>query len=120
MGTKHETTSKGRCVAEVSFSWWEAIEKAAQGLFLYEEQQCNASFLLQLQEQKCHRRSVQVVISKTDWEHLHPGRGLNDNLVDFWMQWIARKDLQPDSSLHMFTTHFYTKLSTEGVEAVVD
>jgi Ulp1 family protease len=29
-------------------------------------------------------------------------------------------ELQPDSSIHIFTTHFYTKLSTEGVHSVLD
>ncbi len=61
-----------------------------------------------------------MIISKKDRERLHPGKWLNDNLIDFWLQWITWKELQPDSSLHMLTIHFYTKLSTEGVESVID
>jgi hypothetical protein len=97
-----------------------AIEKAAQGLFLYEEKHCNASFLLQLQKEKCHPRNVSLIISKKDRERLEPGKWLNDNLIDFWMQWIMRMELQPDSSIYVFTTYFYTKLSTEGVESIID
>jgi hypothetical protein len=98
----------------------EAIEKAAQWLLLYEERQCTASFLLQLQQQKCHPRNVLLIISKKDHECLNPGKWLNDILIDFWMQWITWMELQPDSLIHIFTTHFYTKLSTEEVESVID
>jgi hypothetical protein len=68
----------------------DAIEKDAKGLFLYEEKQCNASFLLQLQKEKCHPRNVSLIISKKDCEHLEPGKWLNDILIDFWMQWITQ------------------------------
>ncbi len=53
----------------------DAIDKAAQGLLLYEEKHCNASFPLQLQKKKCHPNR----------ERLEPGKWLNDILIDFWM-----------------------------------
>jgi Ulp1 family protease len=44
---------------------------------------------------------------------------LNDNLIDFWMQLITRMEFQPDSSIHVCTTHFYTKLEDEGVNSIL-
>jgi len=98
----------------------DAIEKAAQGLFLYEEKNYNASFLLQLQKEKCHPRYHSMKISKKDRRKLEPGKWLNDVIVDFWMRWITRMESQSDSSIYVFTSFFYTKLSTEGVETVTN
>jgi len=98
----------------------DAIEKAAQGLFLYEEKNYNASFLLQLQKEKCHPRYHSMKISKKDRRKLEPGKWLNDVIIDFWMQWITRMESQSDSSIYVFTSFFYTKLSTEGVETVIN
>jgi hypothetical protein len=50
------------------FKGEDAIEKAAQGIFLYEKKQCNASFLLKLQKEKCHPRNVLLIIRKKDCE----------------------------------------------------
>jgi hypothetical protein len=59
------------------FQGGDAIVKATQGLFLYEEKQCNASFLLQLQKEKCYPRNVSLITSKKDRECLEPGKWLN-------------------------------------------
>jgi Ulp1 family protease len=60
-----------------------------------------------------------IEISKDYHKHLHPKGWLNDVLIDFWMQWITRMEFQPDSSIHVFSTHFYAKLEYEGVNSVL-
>jgi Ulp1 family protease len=46
------------------------------------------------------------------------GTFVNDNIVDFWMSWITWKEIARESSVHIFTTHFYTTLRDKGYDAV--
>jgi Ulp1 family protease len=75
--------------------------------------------LLKLQMEAAHPRNTAIVISKDNHKHLHPKGWLNDVLIDFWLQWITRIEFQPYSSIYDFTTHFYTKLEDDGVNAVL-
>jgi Ulp1 family protease len=47
-----------------------------------------------------------------------PGKFLNGNIIDFWMCWLAWKEVLKESSVHIFISHFYTKLITEGYDSV--
>lgn len=64
------------------------------------------------------QRAHFVTINVGDYERLDPGEWLNDSLVDFWMQWISRDVTTLDSKFHLFTSHFFTTLSSGGPEAV--
>ncbi len=75
--------------------------------------------LLQLQTEATQTRHTKIQRSKDDHKLLHAKGWLNDNLIDFWMQQITRMEFQPDSSMHVFSTHFYTKLEEEGVSSVM-
>ncbi len=55
-----------------------------------------------------------VSIFEDDIKTVEPGKFLNNNIVDFWMRWIQRKELPNESSVHIFSTHFYTELAKEG------
>ena len=49
-------------------------------------------------------------------ERLEPGIYLNDTLIDFWQQWIWRN--ADKTSIHYFTTHFFTTLEKNDPESV--
>ncbi len=49
--------------------------------------------------------------------HVEPGNYINDNVVDFWMCWIQRKELPNKSLVHIFS-HFFTKLANGGYDAI--
>jgi Ulp1 family protease len=51
---------------------------------------------------------------------LQEGWWLNDNIIDFWMLWITWMESQPDSLICSVTTHLYSKLEREGVDAILD
>jgi len=97
----------------------QTIEEAAKGLFQFAEKRCSKPMLLKLQMETAHPRHTAIEISKDDHKHLHPKGCLNDNLIDFWIQWITRMEFQPGSSIHVFSTHFYTKLDDKGVNSVL-
>jgi Ulp1 family protease len=63
----------------------------------------------------CNQR---VTITDYDFKTLEPGMFVNDNIIDFWMCWLTWKELPRDSSVYIFTTHFYTKLKCEGYDSV--
>jgi len=63
-------------------------------------------------------RQHYVTLRVKDYERLEPQEWLNDSLVDFWMQWIARSEDKSDTNLHFFTSHFYSALATGGTESV--
>ena len=58
-----------------------------------------------------------VTITSSDISRLAPTEFLNDNLIDFWMKWVARSDNCP-GKFKFFTSHFYSTLRDEGVEGV--
>mmetsp|Transcript_14608 Transcript_14608/g.29955 ORF Transcript_14608/g.29955 Transcript_14608/m.29955 type:complete len:1037 (-) Transcript_14608:8-3118(-) len=58
-----------------------------------------------------------VTIIAGDLEKLNPGEFLNDNLIDFWMKWIVRGNRFP-GKFKFFTSHFFSTLREEGVDAV--
>ena len=60
-----------------------------------------------------------VVIRVKDYKCLEPETWLNDSLVNFWMQWISRGiNGKISSHIHVFSSHFYTKLCKEGAKEV--
>eukprot|EP00592_Proboscia_alata_P003477 CAMPEP_0194371010 /NCGR_PEP_ID=MMETSP0174-20130528/19348_1 /TAXON_ID=216777 /ORGANISM="Proboscia alata, Strain PI-D3" /LENGTH=1104 /DNA_ID=CAMNT_0039148789 /DNA_START=158 /DNA_END=3472 /DNA_ORIENTATION=- len=63
-------------------------------------------------------RTHYLTIRGEDRDRLHPGEYLNDTLIDFWMRWIWRKEIHSTSSVHFFTSHFFTTLHEEGPRAV--
>jgi Ulp1 family protease len=69
--------------------------------------------LLKLQMEASHPKHTKIEISKDDHKHLHAKGWLNDNLIDYWMQF------QPDSFIYVFSTHFYTKLEDKSVNSVL-
>eukprot|EP00814_Leptocylindrus_danicus_P021932 CAMPEP_0116004258 /NCGR_PEP_ID=MMETSP0321-20121206/502_1 /TAXON_ID=163516 /ORGANISM="Leptocylindrus danicus var. danicus, Strain B650" /LENGTH=1022 /DNA_ID=CAMNT_0003472539 /DNA_START=186 /DNA_END=3255 /DNA_ORIENTATION=- len=62
-------------------------------------------------------RSHFLTIRNEDLERLEQGEFLNDTLVDFWMQWIWRKE-PAESKVHFFTSHFFTTLQENDVQGV--
>eukprot|EP00588_Corethron_pennatum_P034698 CAMPEP_0194346062 /NCGR_PEP_ID=MMETSP0171-20130528/105212_1 /TAXON_ID=218684 /ORGANISM="Corethron pennatum, Strain L29A3" /LENGTH=1294 /DNA_ID=CAMNT_0039113135 /DNA_START=141 /DNA_END=4027 /DNA_ORIENTATION=+ len=64
------------------------------------------------------RKRHYLTIMSEDMGRLGQGEFLNDTLIDFYMQWMIRKDDPRTSPVHLFSTHFYTTLKEEGVEAV--
>ncbi|KAL3937570.1 MAG: hypothetical protein SGBAC_007345 [Bacillariaceae sp.] len=63
-------------------------------------------------------RQHYVTLRVKDYERLQPEEWLNDSLVDFWMQWISRREDKSDTNLHFFTSHFYSALAKGGPESV--
>jgi hypothetical protein len=74
--------------------------------------------LLRLQQVASNGRNNRVTMYKCDRETLWHGSYINDNVIDFWMCWITRKESKSKSCVHIFTTHFYTTLLNEGVAGV--
>jgi Ulp1 family protease len=58
-------------------------------------------------------------MTEADIKTAEPGNFINDNVVDFWMHWIQRKEMPNDSLVHIFSTHFYTELVNGGYDAVL-
>eukprot|EP00586_Coscinodiscus_wailesii_P008142 CAMPEP_0172521924 /NCGR_PEP_ID=MMETSP1066-20121228/292848_1 /TAXON_ID=671091 /ORGANISM="Coscinodiscus wailesii, Strain CCMP2513" /LENGTH=710 /DNA_ID=CAMNT_0013304887 /DNA_START=982 /DNA_END=3114 /DNA_ORIENTATION=- len=63
-------------------------------------------------------RKHYLTIRGDDYNRLDPYEYLNDTLIDFWMQWIWRHENPAQSKVHFFTSHFYTTLLEDGVDAV--
>lgn len=84
-------------------------------------------------------RAHYVTVLSDDYSRLDAPEFFNDTLIDFWMQWyvtnLARKSGrgasvanishafrmrrgERESTVHIFTSHFYTTLAEEGVQAV--
>jgi len=70
--------------------------------------------------QKAHSTSSFHTLSftKLDWSKLLPRTYVNDTIIDFWFRWITRKEYPHKSTVHCFTTHFYTTLLDQGCEGV--
>jgi Ulp1 family protease len=97
----------------------QAIENAAKGLLLFQDYPCMPTVLLLLQKQACEPKKSFVTVLKHDQERLCDGGWLNDNIINFWLQWVTRMESHPDSSIHTITTYFYTKPEHEGVESIL-
>jgi len=63
-------------------------------------------------------RTHYITIRDDDMERLEPGEFLNDSLVDFWMKWISGAPNNPNSDVHVFTSHFMSTLASDGAKAV--
>lgn len=63
-------------------------------------------------------RAHYLTIRQEDRERLDGAEFLNDTLIDFWMQWMRRKENPVESSIHVFTSHFYSSLAKGGPKAV--
>jgi Ulp1 family protease len=101
------------------FSGGQAIEKATKGLLLFHDCYCMPTVLLQLQKQACQPKKSFVTITRQDRERLCDGGWLNDNLINFWLQWVTRMESHPDSSIHTMITDICTKLEHEGAESIL-
>jgi hypothetical protein len=97
----------------------QAIENAAKGLLLFQDYPCMPTVLLLLQKQACEPKKSFVTVLKHDQERLCDGEWLNDNIINFWMQWVAKIELHPDSSIHTMIAYIYTILEHEGVECIL-
>jgi len=66
------------------------------------------------------RRNQIVMLTKDDCLTLNPSSYVNDNVIDFWMVWLTHNVLDVDSSITIFTSHFYSSLINDklGVEHV--
>jgi Ulp1 family protease len=97
------------------------INEAAVDLHLCDyppkEKLSNAE-LTQIQMAACSPRVSRVAFVEGDLEKCDEGNYINDNIVDFWMKWLTRNEPLVGSQVHMFSTHFYTKLREEGVKGV--
>jgi Ulp1 family protease len=83
----------------------------------------NYNTLSEEEVRKCQQtlssgHNQRVTITDYDIKTLEPGMFVNDTIIDFWMCWLTRKELPKDSSVYIFTTHFYTKLKCEGYDSV--
>lgn len=56
----------------------------------------------------------EIDISEDDLRTLRPGRWLNDNIIDFYMNLVMEEI--PNS--YVWTTHFYTTLASKGYQGV--
>jgi len=74
--------------------------------------------VIKLQQEASNVRKKKVEITQYDVKSLMPGTFVNDNIVDFWMCWITRKEIATESSVHIFTAHFYVTLRDKGYDAV--
>jgi Ulp1 family protease len=75
--------------------------------------------LMKIQRSASSGKSHFLTLIKEDQDQLQPGKYLNDTIVEFWMQWISRKEAMSRSSVHFFTSHFYTTLLNDRVEGVL-
>jgi hypothetical protein len=119
IGVDGKPPAKENILLVYPFVGGQAIEESAKGLFQYEEKRRSNPMLSRLQTEAVHPRNTSLVISKDDRKLLNPKGWLNDTLIDFWMRWITRMEFRVDSSVHVFSTHFYTKLEDEGVNEVL-
>jgi len=72
-----------------------------------------------LSKTQTNQRSPHISIKRSDLKILATNEWLNDSLIDLWMQLISRNiHCKGYSNTHFFSTHFYTKLLTEGVKQV--
>jgi Ulp1 family protease len=74
--------------------------------------------IVKLQQSVSVGRNQVVSITEYDLKTVGPGMFVNDNVVDFWMRWVTRKKIPTESSVHIFSSHFYTQLRTKGYDAV--
>ncbi len=104
-----------------------AIEKATCHLKLchpfydYKDkayEQLSDGDVVELQATLCNYRNQLVSTTEEDIKTMEPGQFVNDNIVDFWMRWIQRKELPNESDVHIFSTHFYTEFAREGYDHV--
>ena len=97
----------------------EAVEFAAKDLSLcdYTEDVSHES-LITLQLDHVVGRSHILMLTEDDRNMLLPKKLLNDTLIDFWVRWIARNQPFTDTNVLTFTSHFYSTLRTDGVQAV--
>jgi hypothetical protein len=58
------------------------------------------------------KKRTTVVFS--DLERLDEDEMLNDNLIEFYIRWLAEQYKLPDRQVYFFGTHFYTALTTGG------
>ena len=119
IGVDGKPPAKENILLVYPFVGGQAIEESAKGLFQYEEKRRSNPMLSRLQTEAVHPRNTSLVISKDDRKLLNPKGWLNDTLIDFWLHWITRMEFRVDSCVHVFSTHFYTKLEDEGVNEVL-
>jgi hypothetical protein len=95
--------------------------KLCDSFFDYKDEvyeQMSDGDVVELQAKLSNKRNQLVEITEEDIKTLEPGKFVNDNIVDFWMRWIQRKELPNESHVHIFSTHFYTELAREGYDGV--
>ena len=93
--------------------------KLCDSFFDYKDEvyeQMSDGDVVELQAKLSNKRNQLVEITEEDIKTLEPGKFVNDNIVDFWMRWIQRKELPNESHVHIFSTHFYTELAREGYD----
>jgi Ulp1 family protease len=96
------------------------IENACKGLHLGEENtKFSSSHILLLQQEKVAPRSHFITMHQADFARLNPGQYLNDSVVDFWLQWITRKEANEDPYIMYFNTQFYSAILLTGVSCVI-
>jgi len=112
--------AKQKIILVYPFVGGDRIEEAAKDLKLssVDEKKLSLEELTTLQQEATTGRAHILTITGEDRDRLEPGEFLNDTLVDFWMRWISRKEALLKSCVHFFTSHFYTTLQDEGVDAV--
>ena len=76
--------------------------------------------VIKIQQTNCAARRKAAQVTEYDIKTLAPGRFVNDSIIDFWMCWLVRKQIPNESSVHIFSTHFYTKLKDEGYDAIAN
>jgi Ulp1 family protease len=74
--------------------------------------------VIKLQQTIISEQNQLVSITEYDVKTLAPRIFVNDNIIDFWMCWLTWKEVPKESSVHIFTSHFYMKLITEGYDSV--
>jgi hypothetical protein len=96
------------------------IENASKGLHLGEENnKYTLSHLLMLQQEKVAPRSYFITMHQSNFARLNPNQYLNDVVVDFWLQWITRKEANEELYIMFFNTQFYSAILLTGVSCVI-
>jgi hypothetical protein len=96
------------------------MEVAGKGLLLGEDPvNCSSAHLLQLQQEKASQKKHFVTMQQEVIDRLQTGQYLNNCIIDFWMQWITRKEPMEENWIHIFNTQFFTALNDFGVDHVL-
>jgi general stress protein YciG len=107
------------CLLVFPFVGGYKIEHCAKSLSLcdYHKVNSNAKIVTDQFEKIVETVNRQQLLQH-DLDTLLPSTYVNDAIINFWMLWITRQESLDDSKVFILSTFFYSKLCTDGCEAV--